>query len=207
MRTLHPQPSLAHPTFLLCLHNTVEEHVATRVCSVSQCLHQYLECCVNLVPLWCAVCSTCYKHTHTDTHTQGNLFISNSAPLCMGCRGMLCRLHGSHSMCVYQLGSRNCGRRQVTSSSSTACTMCCCLHPCTWHKLITFFVHLKNHPGTPSSTNFFPYRMQLFCFSCGRGSPHRSLSMFLPLRRYHFPVCFPKPECKAMHTHKVPVHI
>ena len=69
------------------------------------------------------------------------------------------------------------------------------------------FFEVKNQPGTPSSVTFFPCGMHLFCFSSGRGSPHRSLSTFLPLGRHHFPVCFSNPGCKAMDTQKLAVHV
>ena len=74
---------------------------------------------------------------------------------------------------------RKCARNCGTASSSTACQLCCCWHHPTWHTLITFLHSSKNHSGTPSCAMFFPYGMQLFCFSSGRGIPHRTLSMVL----------------------------
>ena len=54
---------------------------------------------------------------------------------------------------------------------------------------------------------FFICSMQLFCFSSGRGTPHRSLSMILALGAHHFPVCFYKLQCKGLHTQHLAVHI
>ena len=146
------------------------------------------------------------KQTHPH---PGHAVPVQHVPLCMGCRGMVCRLHAPPPLhgCSPTEGVATAGapRSLLLQPRRVTCAADGPIVPGT--RCSPLLVYLENHPGTPSSATFFPCGMQLFCFSSGRGSRHRSLSTFLPLGRHHFPVCFYKPGCKAMGTQKLAVHV
>ena len=175
-----------------------------------------MQCVPTVAPVPCAlcelstavVCCACYLLSR-HTHTQGTLFLSNMS-LCVWAAEAWCAgcmppppLHG----CSPTKGVATAGapRSLLLQPRRVTCAADGPIVPGT--RCSPLLVYLENHPGTPSSATFFPCGMQLFCFSSGRGSRHRSLSTFLPLGRHHFPVCFYKPGCKAMGTQKLAVHV
>ena len=147
------------------------------------------------------------KQTHPH---PGHAVPVQHVPLCMGCTGMVCRLHAPPPPCmgVHQLRGSQLRAHLGHSCFSHGVSLVLLMAPLYLAQGVHLFLCTsKTTLGHPPPQRLFPCGMQLLCFSCGRGSPHRSLSAFLPLGRHHFPVYFYKPGCKAMGTQKLAVHV